>query len=122
MTIACSKCKGATREKAITTKFGPTTVGECLGGCLNDKGYPLGTFAKRGGSAPSGAHTPQPQIGVAADMLQEIKRSNILLEEMKALLCKIAFPKGVKPLAIVEPNQDVDDIDDQLEPDSDVPF
>lgn len=110
--IQCSKCGGETKEKSITTKFGPTTVGECLGGCKNEKGYPLGTFAPRKKQAP-GAVQPAPQIGVAADMLRE-------LQEIKAILLKIAF-KPTKPVEAkcIAPNEEVDDIG---EPEEETPF
>jgi hypothetical protein len=104
--IQCSACGGATKEKAITTKFGPTTVGECVNGCKNDKGYPLGTFAPRKRqNVPQGAVQPAPQIGVAADMLRE-------LQEIKAILLKIAFKKPENKT--IQANEEVDDIDEQI--------
>ena len=59
--IKCSKCGGATKEKTITTKFGPTTIGECQSGCVNEKGYALWTFAPREKkpSVPPGLAAPR---------------------------------------------------------------
>ena len=68
-----------------------------------------------------GQPAPQPQIGVANDMLHE-------LQEIKAILLLInsKMPKKSAPVQVDGPSnaQDEipDNIDDQLEPDSDVPF
>jgi hypothetical protein len=107
MAIQCSACGGATKEKPITTKFGPTTVGECVSGCKNPKGYPLGTFAPRKRQAvPPGAVVQQPTIGTAQEMLRE-------LQEIKAILLKIAFKKPENKT--IQATEEVDDIDEQIE-------
>lgn len=59
MNITCSGCGGQTKPKQIKTKRGPTTVYECLGSCVNDKGYKLGTFAPRGPSQAAPAQGGQ---------------------------------------------------------------
>lgn len=78
--ITCSACGGATKVKMINTKFGAKNVGECLSGCKNDKGYPLGTFEKK---LPQGVTRPQTASAPAP-------RSN----EVVALLCAINAKLG----------------------------
>ncbi len=42
--VNCKQCGGATQAKRFNGKKGPCTIFECLSGCTNEKGYPLGTF------------------------------------------------------------------------------
>jgi hypothetical protein len=76
--ITCSGCGGATKPKNITTKRGPSTVHECISGCVNEKGYALGTFAPRQ-AVPPGLR-PAPKI----DMSDEILRCLLRIEQILA--------------------------------------
>ena len=66
-------CSGETKAKQIQTKRGPTTVYECISGCKNDKGYPLGTFAPR---APGGGGAQ------SAEVVEVLKK---ILSELQAI-------------------------------------
>ena len=68
--IPCKQCGGQTGPgKLITTVRGPATVHSCLGGCKNDKGYPLGTFAPK---APSPKAVPTNGGNEAVELLKKI--------------------------------------------------
>lgn len=129
--ITCSACGGTTKEKQINTKFGLKTVGECLCGCKNDKGYPLGTFAPRPrtAQAPVGAVQRPPQVGAVADMLRELQESkavqlamNAKLTGIIALLQKLTAGKSA-PVQMAVPSEDYQESEkNELEPDEETPF
>jgi hypothetical protein len=102
----CGKQGVLTKTKPRKSDGKTFPVYECSGDCKNDRGYKASWFPpKQARAVAPGAVVSQPSISTASEMLRE-------LQEIKAILLKIAFKKPENKT--IQPNEDVDDIDSQI--------